>query len=97
MADAFPWKLAWITGASGAICGEIAKRLAAGGVTVVATARPSAKLDALAAASDHIKAYPADVLNPAVLKACVATIESELGADRSRAARRRHVCALRHS
>ncbi len=80
MADAFPWKLAWITGASGAICGEVAKRLAAGGVTVVATARPGAKLDALAAASDKIKPYPADVLNPAVLKACVATIESELGA-----------------
>jgi short-subunit dehydrogenase len=79
MADAFPWKLAWITGASGAICGEVAKRLAAGGVTVVATARPGAKLDALAAASDKIKPYPANVLNPAVLKACVATIESELG------------------
>jgi short-subunit dehydrogenase len=80
MADAFPWKLAWITGASGAICGEVAKRLAAGGVTVVATARPGAKLDALAAVSDKIKPYPVDVLNPAVLKACVATIESELGA-----------------
>ncbi|MGZ5861899.1 MAG: SDR family NAD(P)-dependent oxidoreductase [Methyloceanibacter sp.] len=79
MADAFPWKLAWITGASGAICGEVAKRLAAGGVTVAATARPGAKLDALAAASDKIKPYPADVLKPAVLRACVATIESDLG------------------
>jgi short-subunit dehydrogenase len=80
MADAFPWKLAWITGASGAICGEVARRLAAGGVTVAATARPGARLDALAAASDKIKSYPADVLKPDALEACAAKIESELGA-----------------
>jgi short-subunit dehydrogenase len=78
MADKFPWKLAWITGASGAICGELAKRLAAGGVTVAATARPSARLDALASDS-KIKPYPADVLDAAALKAIVAKIEAELG------------------
>jgi NADP-dependent 3-hydroxy acid dehydrogenase YdfG len=80
MADAFPWKLAWIAGASGAICGEVARRLAVGGVTVAATARPSERLDALAAANDKIKPYPADVLKPDALQACVAKIESELGA-----------------
>jgi short-subunit dehydrogenase len=74
----FPWKTAWITGASGAICGEIARRLATSGVSVAATARPSAKLDQLAAASDKIKGYPADVLQPDALKACVAKIESTL-------------------
>ena len=79
MTDQYPWKLAWITGASGAICGEIARRLATSGVTVAATARPSAKLDQLAAASDKIKVYPADVLQPDALKACVAKIESTLG------------------
>jgi short-subunit dehydrogenase len=80
VADKFPWKLAWITGASGAICGELAKRLAAASVVVAATARPSERLDALAASSEAIKAYPADVLDAAALKACAAKIESELGA-----------------
>jgi len=59
VADKFPWKVAWITGASGAICGEVARRLAAAGVKVGATARPSEKLDALVAASDNIKPFPA--------------------------------------
>src|SRR5262245_55874814 len=79
VAQQFPWKLAWITGASGAICGEIAKRLAAAGVTVAATARHADKLQALAAVNDKIKVYPADVRNPDALKATVAKIEKELG------------------
>ncbi len=80
MADAkYPWKLVWITGASGAICGEIARRLAAAGVTVAATARPSDRLDTLAAASENIKAFPADVLDADALKACAAKVEAELG------------------
>ena len=33
----YPWKVAWITGASGAICGEMARRLADQGVRVAAT------------------------------------------------------------
>ena len=77
--ESFPWKVAWITGASGAICGEIARRLAASGVGVAATARPSEKLDRLAAGAQRIKAYPADVLKPNELKATVAKIESDLG------------------
>ena len=96
MAEQFPWKVAWITGASGAICGEIARRLAAAGVTVAATARPSDKLDALAAASENIKAFPADVLQPERLKVCVAEDRERARADRPRAVRRRHVCAVRH-
>ena len=79
MTQQFPWKMAWITGASGAICGEIAKRLAVQGVTVAATARHGDKLQALAAGNDKIKIYPADVLRPDDLKACAAKIESELG------------------
>jgi len=75
----YPWKLAWITGASGAICGEVAKRLAAAGVTVAATARHADKLQALASANGKIKAYPADVLKPDELKAAAAKIEKELG------------------
>jgi short-subunit dehydrogenase len=79
VAQQFPWKLAWITGASGAICGELARRLAGGGVTVATTARPSGKLSALAAANDRIKPFPADVLKPDELKAAAAKIEAELG------------------
>jgi len=75
----YPWKLVWITGASGAICGEIARRLAGAGVKIAATARPSDRLDALAAFSEHITAFPADVLKPDELKACAAKIEAELG------------------
>jgi short-subunit dehydrogenase len=76
---AFPWKVAWITGASGAICGEMARRLAASGVTVAATARPSDRLDELAASNERIKGFPADVLKPDELKAAVAEIERALG------------------
>jgi short-subunit dehydrogenase len=75
----YPWKVAWITGASGAICGEIARRLGAAAVSVAATARPSEKLDQLAASSERIKAFPADVLKPEELKASVARIESTIG------------------
>ena len=79
MTQSFPWKVAWITGASGAICGEIARRLATAGVTVAATARPSEALKALAAANDRIEDFPADVLKPGELKKTVGRIEHELG------------------
>ena len=75
----FPWKVAWITGASGAICGEITRRLADASVTVAATARPSEKLVKLAGGNERIKVFPADVLKPEELKTCVAEIESEIG------------------
>jgi len=81
MADkTYPWKVAWITGASGAICGEIARRLSSAGVKVAATARPSDRLDALAAESENITAFPADVLDSGALKSCAAKVEAELGA-----------------
>ena len=79
MAQHYPWKVAWITGASGAICGEIARRLANAGVTVAATARSSDRLSALAAESERIEAFPADVLKPEELKTAAAKIESALG------------------
>ncbi len=80
MAEAkFPWKVAWITGASGAICGAIARKLASQGVSVAATARPSDRLTELGASSANIKTFPADVLKPDELKTCTAKIEKELG------------------
>ena len=75
----YPWKIAWITGASGAICGELARRLANAGVKVAATARPSEKLNDLAASSPNITAFAADVLDVEALKACAAKVEAELG------------------
>jgi short-subunit dehydrogenase len=75
----YPWKVAWITGASGAICGEIARRLATAGVTVAATARPGDRLFALAAENERIAAVPADVLNPDALRQAAGKIESALG------------------
>lgn len=74
----YPWKIAWITGASGAICGEIARRLAGAGVTVAATARQSNRLYMLAE-SERIEAFPADVLRPEQLKDAVTKIEAALG------------------
>jgi len=74
----YPWKVAWITGASGAICGELARRLADAGVKVAATARPSEKLAALAA-HQNITAFPADVLDADTLKTCAADVESVFG------------------
>jgi short-subunit dehydrogenase len=75
----YPWKVAWITGASGAICGEIARRLAEAGVSVAATARASDRLAELAASSPRIRALPADVLKPEALKVTVGAIEVDLG------------------
>lgn len=75
----YPWNTAWITGASGAICGEVARRLADADVTVAATARPSERLTALAGSSQRIKPFPGDVLKPDELKATVGKIESEIG------------------
>ena len=75
----YPWNVIWITGASGAICGEVARRLSDAGVKVAATARPSEKLDALAASSANITAFPADVLDAQALKACAADVEAKLG------------------
>jgi short-subunit dehydrogenase len=79
MTQPYPWKVAWITGASGAICGEIAKRLATSGVKVAATARPSGRLDALVTANPGITPYPADVLDPEALQSAAARAGSALG------------------
>lgn len=75
----YPWKTAWITGASGAICGEVARRLADAGVQVAATARSSDRLDALAASSPKITAFPADVQDIDGLKACAVQVAAEFG------------------
>jgi short-subunit dehydrogenase len=57
----------------------VARRLADGGVSVAATARISDRLDRLAASSERITAFPADVLRPDELRTAVANIEATLG------------------
>ncbi len=79
MAETLPWRVAWVTGASGAILSEVARRLAVAGVKVAATARSAEALQALADAHANITAYPADVLHKDDLWAVAARIEQELG------------------
>lgn len=58
---AFPWKTAWITGASTGIGRSLAIKLAAGGVQVAASARTVSKLETIAAKSAAITSAPLDV------------------------------------
>jgi short-subunit dehydrogenase len=75
-----PWQRVWIIGASTGIGAEIARQLAAGGISVAASARSVERLDALAAQNKAIRPYPLDVTKEADVAACFARIESELGA-----------------
>ena len=92
----FPWKLAWITGASGAICGEIARRLAAAGVTVAATARPSDRLYALAADKRPHQGLSRRRAEAGRAEGPRRQDRERARPDRPRSVRRRHVCAVRH-
>jgi short-subunit dehydrogenase len=57
----FPWKTAWITGASSGIGRELALRLANAGVKVAASARSTDRLQELATQHPNITAVPLDV------------------------------------
>jgi len=73
MISNFPWKSAWIVGASTGIGAETARQLAASGVQVWVSARSVDKLEALAAEHDLIKPLPLDVADA---EACVAAANS---------------------
>lgn len=79
MSDRAPWKHVWITGASSGLGEHTARLLAKQGCTVSICARSKEKLDAIAAESDNIFAYVADVTDPDRLKELVAEIEEAHG------------------
>ena len=74
---------AWITGASSGLGRALAKRMAAEGWRVAASARSADALEKLAAEtatfSGEVRAYPLDVTDPAAVAATVAEIGRDLG------------------
>lgn len=76
---ALPWRVVWITGASTGIGAEIARQLAAQGITVAISARSADKLSAMAAADSRLKTYPLDVTDADAVAATFAAIGRDLG------------------
>ncbi|MHC4089222.1 MAG: SDR family NAD(P)-dependent oxidoreductase [Planctomycetota bacterium] len=73
----------WITGASSGLGRALARRMAADGWSVAASARGADQLDHLAESAaglrGHIRAFPLDVTDGDAVKTTVARIEHELG------------------
>ncbi|QBR70166.1 oxidoreductase [Beijerinckiaceae bacterium] len=71
--------IAWVTGASSGIGREVALELARRGYTVAVTARRVDELQALAAQSPNIFAFPGDTTDRAAIAGIVAEIEAAHG------------------
>lgn len=74
-------RIVWITGASSGIGQALARRMAADGWTVAASARSVDALEAMASepTAGAIRAYPLDVTDHAACGATAAAIEREIG------------------
>jgi short-subunit dehydrogenase len=79
MADALPWRTAWITGASTGIGREVAVQLARRGVRVIAAARSAEKLRQLASLQMNIEALELDVSDRPAVAAAFALLLARLG------------------
>jgi NADP-dependent 3-hydroxy acid dehydrogenase YdfG len=75
-----PWNVVWITGASSGIGLELARQLDGKVPHVVASARSSEKLAALAQQGSTIEALALDVADAQEVAACVEGIETNTGA-----------------
>ncbi len=75
----YPWKHAWITGASSGIGRDLAIALAETGVTVSISARSDAELETLTHEYERLSAYPLDVTDPKQVETAVAAIEAAHG------------------
>lgn len=71
--------IAWVTGASSGIGREVALELGRRGFEVAATARRAAELQALAADSQNIFAFPGDTTDRAAMAGIVGEIEAAHG------------------
>jgi 3-oxoacyl-[acyl-carrier protein] reductase len=72
-------RVAWVTGASGALGQAVARVLAAEGAEVFATSRRAAPLGALAAEASGIRALPADVTDATSVTAAARHIANAAG------------------
>jgi len=73
------WKTVWITGASSGIGRDIVLKLAAEGITVVASARSKEALERLAVLNSNIVPHSVDVTDGDAMRDAVAQIEGRVG------------------
>lgn len=72
-------RVAWVTGASGALGGAVALRLAAEGVQVFASSRRAEPLERLAGENARIRPLPTDVTDTAAVTAAARAIVTAAG------------------
>ncbi len=75
----YPWKHAWITGASSGIGRELAVALSMAGVKVSVSARSAVALEELAARHDGMFAFPLDVTEPDSAARAISDIQASHG------------------
>jgi short-subunit dehydrogenase len=73
-------KTIWLTGASSGIGAALARLLATQGHRLAISSRSAERLQAVAGQQENIDVFPLDVTDRAAVKACVDSIEKQLGA-----------------
>ncbi len=75
----FPWKSAWIIGASSGLGAETAKQLSVAGTKTIISARSHDKLDQLSATSENLLIAPLDITDQTAVDLTVDEIVTDLG------------------